>query len=436
MDFADTIVAPITPPGRGAVAVVRLSGPEAHSIARQLMPSIGDQSRHAYYVEIFSDSGPIDDGLGVLFEDGSSYTGEAVAEISCHGSPELVREIVSRCVGLGARIARPGEFTERAFLNGKMDLSQAEAVREAVDSGTEAQARRARMLRSGALFERISEIELEVGRAIASIEAVVDFSEEVGELDRASTISTLSSASSKIAALLRGVLPSRLLREGFRIALVGRPNVGKSSLLNALLGVDRAIVTDIPGTTRDTIEELASVRGYPILLTDTAGLRETDDPVEAIGVSRSRAAIEQADAVWLVFEAHCGFTDLDRTVADQLGREFTAVANKSDLGRYKGDAIPASATADGGIDELLSWIVRRFECTPELPLANDRHAPDLKAAHESIARASESLDNISIPVDLACVDLYEALDRLGRITGRSAPDEIIQRVFADFCIGK
>lgn len=436
VDFSDTIVAPITPPGRGAVAVIRLSGSTAHTVARALCPAASDELRYAYYGPIQSEAVVVDDGICTLFAENASFTGEPVAEISCHGSPEIVREIVEESVRLGARLARPGEFTERAFLNGTIDLSQAEAVREAVDSLTEAQARRASLLRSGALFDRISDIESEVGRAIAAIEAVVDFSDEVGDLDRTTTLSDLAGISAMIEALLAGAQPSRLIRNGLRIALVGRPNVGKSSLLNALLGMERAIVTDVPGTTRDTIEEIASVRGYPVVLTDTAGLRETDDSVEALGVARSRTAIDQADEVWLVFEAHQGLTAADRALADSLGRDALWVANKSDLGSYDGDAILASAITEGGIDGLVDWIVAKFESTHEPPLANDRHEPELEAALESIRQASETLTNISIPIDLACVDLYAALDRLGRVTGRTAPDEIIQRIFAEFCIGK
>jgi tRNA modification GTPase len=436
MDFEDTIVAPITGPGRAAVAIVRLSGSEAHSIAHTLCPQTGDVPRHAYYGPIVCQSRTIDDGICVLFEENASYTGEAVAEISCHGSPEIVREIVQEAISLGARFARPGEFTERAFLNGTLDLTQAEAVRETVDAVTEAQARRGALLRTGALFDKVSEIETEIGRVLASIEAVVDFSDEVGELDRVAALSDLAGAAAKVDALLDGVQPSRLIRNGLRIALVGRPNVGKSSLLNALLGVDRAIVTDVPGTTRDTIEETASVRGYPVVLTDTAGLRETDDPVEALGVDRSRKAIEQADAVWLAFEAHRGITDEDRAIAGSIGREVTWVANKTDLGAFVGNAVAASAIAERGIDNLVEWIVAKFEGANELPLANDRHEPELVAAKAAIQRASETLTSESVPVDLACVDLYDALDRLGRITGRTAPDEVIQRVFADFCIGK
>jgi len=436
VDFDDTIVAPITAPGRGAVAIVRLSGREAHSIASKICPAVGVEVRHAYYGPIMADSVAIDDGICTLFAEDASFTGEPVAEISCHGSPEIVQEIVGASLSLGARFARPGEFTERAFLNGTMDLSQAEAVREAVDAQTHAQARRALLIREGALFDRIGKIESEVGRAIAAIEAVVDFSDEVGELDRDSVGATLAGASAMIEALLAGAEPSRLIRNGLRIALVGRPNVGKSSLLNALLGVDRAIVTDVPGTTRDTIEEVASVRGYPVVFTDTAGLRETEDPVEALGVARSRAAVRQADQVWFVFEAHKGITHEDQVLAEGLGRQAVWVANKSDLGRFSGEAIRVSAVTPGGTNDLVDWLVAQFETTHEAPLANERHEPDLVAARESLDRAAQTLVSSSIPVDLASVDLYSALDRLGRITGRTAPDEIIQRIFAEFCIGK
>lgn len=435
MDLADTIVAPITPPGRGAIAVIRLSGDKAHEIARSICPDAGAEPRHAYYGKICGEH-VIDDGICTLFAVNSSYTGEEVAEISCHGSPEIVRQILEVAKGFGARFARPGEFTERAFLNGKFDLSQAEAVRETVDSETEAQARRAALLRSGALFERVQEIEMLVGRALAHIEAVVDFSDEVGELDRESVRADLRSAAGGLDGLLQGALPARLIRNGLRIALVGRPNVGKSSLLNAILGTNRAIVTNSPGTTRDTIEEMVSVGGYPVVLTDTAGLRSTDDVAEAEGVARSREAVRHADEVWFVFEAHVGLTSDDLALADSLGRETTRVANKSDLGVFQGDAIRVSAVTEGGVDPLRDRIISIFETGHETPLANERHAAEFDAAKTAIGRAAETLANPSLPYDLACVDLYAALDHLGRVTGRTAPDEIIQRVFADFCIGK
>lgn len=432
MDFDDTIVAPITGVAQAAVAVVRLSGREAHAIARKLCPDTGSEQRHAYYTSILS----IDEGICTLFAAGASYTGEDVAEVASHGSPEIVRRIVESSILEGARYARAGEFTERAFLNGRIDLTQAEAVRETVEASTDAQARRASLLREGTLFKRVGAIEDLIGRAVASIEAVVDFSDEVGPLDRTAVLEYLRRAEAEIEALLNGVPASRLIREGLRIALVGRPNVGKSSLMNALLGVDRAIVTDVAGTTRDTIEEAVSIGGYPVVLTDTAGLRDADDTVERLGVERSRKAIEQADSVWLIFEAPLGITSDDRLLADSIGRDFTWVANKSDLGPFDGDAVAASAIEEGGIRQLASWVVERFAIAEDVPLANDRHEPELRSALEGLARAGQTLSVDSIPVDLACVDLYSALDRLGRITGRTAPDEIIQRVFAEFCIGK
>jgi tRNA modification GTPase len=298
------------------------------------------------------------------------------------------------------------------------------------------QARRAEALRSGRLFQRVAEIETLIGGAIAAIEAVVDFSDEVGDLDRENVRGGLAEAAEKIEALLSGVPASRLIRNGLRIALVGRPNVGKSSLLNALLDADRAIVTDIPGTTRDTLEEVASVGGYPVVLTDTAGIRETDDPVEALGVQRSRAAIAQADFVCVVYEANVGINADDEALAASLDRDPVWVANKSDLGHAGGPGIPVSALTSEGVAPLRKWIVQAFQQSPEEPLANDRHEPELIAASEAIANAAKTLASESLPVDLACVDLYVALDRLGRITGRSAPDEVIQRVFAEFCIGK
>lgn len=432
MDHADTIVAPITPPGRGAVAIVRLSGDRAHDIAHALCPAAGEAMRHAYYTPIAG----VDDGLCTLFAANASYTGEAVAEISCHGSPHLVARVVEEAVRLGARFARPGEFTERAFLNGVIDLTRAEAVRDAIESATAAQARRAATVRSGALFDEVARMEAAIGKVLANIEAVVDFSEEIGDLNRDDALDTLRTASNDLRHLISQVPYARLLRQGLRVALIGRPNVGKSSLLNALLGQQRAIVTDIPGTTRDTIEEAVSIAGYPVVLTDTAGLRETDNTVEALGVERSRAAVESADDVWLVYEAHVGVTDEDRAIAKAVKRDVVWVANKSDLGTTDFDALQVSALAPGGTQPLIDWITRRFAEGNEVPLANERHEPDLAAALSSLGQAMDTLQNSSIPVDIASVDLYAALERLGRITGRTAPDEVLEQVFRDFCIGK
>ncbi|MCL6624509.1 MAG: tRNA uridine-5-carboxymethylaminomethyl(34) synthesis GTPase MnmE, partial [Fimbriimonadales bacterium] len=316
--FTDTIVAPITAPIRAPVAWIRVSGPDAWKIARSVfrrkgadVPEEDYRPRYAYYGEIFSGSEIIDEGLLILFEEGKSYTGESSFELSCHGSPAIVRKIVEAILQAGARPARPGEFTERAFVNGRIDLTRAEAVRETVEAVTEAQLRRARLLREGRLAERVEAWEEAVAKELARAEASVDFSEEIGELNREAVAENLRRVLGGIEEVLHTYPSARLLREGLRVAIVGRTNVGKSSLLNALLGTERAIVTDIPGTTRDTIEETLSVKGFPVVLTDTAGIRETEDRVESLGVMRSKKAVETADQVWFVYEAPLGWTPED-----------------------------------------------------------------------------------------------------------------------------
>lgn len=436
--LTDTIVAPITGMQRAPVALIRISGPLAPDIASRLMPSSGSEPRHAYFGEIFIQGEAVDEGYVTQFEEGKSYTGEQSAEISCHGSPQLARKIVAEIVSLGARPARPGEFTERAFLNGRIDLTRAEAVRETIDADTDAQRRRALALRQGALAHRVSTIQDAVAAELAKVEASVDFSEEVGELDRPSTREALGRCIFAIDELLAGYRPSRLIREGLRVAIVGRPNVGKSSLLNALLGMNRAIVTDLPGTTRDTIEESLSIGGYPVVLTDTAGIRDSDEQIEQIGVARSRAAVEAADQVWFVFEANRGWTTEDEALFKSLARgPDLVIANKSDLGNAKGPsgAVVVSAVKGSGLDWIQEHVMKTFGDGGDLPLINERVAPDLEEARGRIVLARGTLAD-DLPADLACVDLYGALHALGRITGETAPDEIIERVFRDFCIGK
>jgi tRNA modification GTPase len=422
---------------RAPVAIIRVSGVRSWEIAKKVFAPLPNvvKPRHAYYGEVLVGGRKFDDGMLVLFEEGQSYTEEESFEISCHGSPHIVRTVLDEIVSRGARIARPGEFTERAFLNGRIDLTQAEAIREAIESATDAQARRANLLREGRLAKAVGEIEDEIGRILALAEATVDFSEEIGELDRDSTVNSIVEIIQRIDGLLARRHTSRLIREGMRIALVGRPNVGKSSLMNALLGLDRAIVTAIPGTTRDTIEETASIRGLPVVLTDTAGLRATDDPVEKIGVARSRKAIDTADEVWFVFEAHNGVTEEDRQLLSEIGRNVLMVGNKADLGTVGAGAIEVSAITGMGLDKLEGHITASFDSGNELPLTNERHHAELEEAKISLQHAAETLTG-DLPTDLACVDLRGAIQAVGRITGTTATDEVLDRVFRDFCIGK
>lgn len=437
MEFGDIICAPITGPFRAPVAIIRVSGKESWRIARRIFSPLpeGAKSRHAYYGEIIVSDHRFDDGILILFEEGKSYTEEESFEISCHGSPQIVRTVLDEIVRHGARIARPGEFTERAFLNGRIDLTQAEAIREAIESATEVQARRANLLREGRLARAVGEIEDEIAKSLAMAEATVDFSEEIGELDRDAAMASIQEIIRKIDALLEKRNVARLMREGLRVALVGRPNVGKSSLMNALLGLDRAIVTEIPGTTRDTIEETVSIGGFPVVLTDTAGLRATEDVVERIGVERSRKAVELADEIWFIFEAPLAITPDDQVLLNEIGRPVVMIANKSDLGVKEDKGIAVSALTGEGLGAIERHVLASFESGGELPLTNQRHHADLEEARGALEHAMETLSS-ELPTDLACVDLRGALQAVGKIKGTTATDEVLDRVFRDFCVGK
>jgi len=424
------------------VAWIRVSGPKAWEIAERIFRCKEEppwKPRHCYFGDIVHRDEKIDEGFLILFEEGRSYTEELLFEMSCHGSPFIVKRIVNAIHDLGARSARPGEFTERAFMNGRIDLTQAEAVAETVAVATHAQEIRARLLREGKLSENVAHIEERIAHQLALAEATVDFSEEIGELNRQQVHGEIAAIIGDIDALLESAKRARLFREGIRVAVVGRPNVGKSSLLNALLGMERAIVTEIPGTTRDTIEEMVSIEGFPVVLTDTAGIRQTGDKVEQLGVERSKRAIRNADLVMFVYEAHLGWTEEDEELYHELERKPEIfVANKVDLGAAKNlpkEHLTLSALTGQGLDALGKRLIQEFETSAEIPLVNERHVGDLQEARNSLTHAAETLLS-DLPTDLVCVDLHGALQAIGRITGRTATEEIIERVFRDFCLGK
>lgn len=426
MPHFDTIVAPITGSGTAAVAVIRLSGPDAWGIAGKVFQPWRPEPLRATYGQFAHG----DDGLALPFEEGHSYTGDQVVELSVHGSPASVRAVLDACISGGARMAEPGEFTQRAFLNGRIDLTQAEGVRDTIESHTGAQLRLANLQRAGSLRNEVATISREVGGVLAAVEASVDFSEEIGEFDVAAAVERLSQVRSRLLLLLETADARVTLRKGLRVAIIGPPNAGKSSLLNAILGTERAIVTEIPGTTRDFVEEQIEVDGYPVVLIDTAGLRDSNDPVEAIGVQRSRAIAAGADVVWFVYDA----TEAVPEENSLEGCATTLVANKCDLARPKA-GIAVSAKTREGLGELLASLPLDREIGQREFAINARHSKLLTRAWNNVDTAIVTLHS-NRPADLLSVLLQDTLEALGQVTGETATEDMITRIFSDFCIGK
>lgn len=423
----DTIVAQITPPGVGGVAVIRVSGSEAWSVSGLVFdrwPEI-PKTRHA----VFGRFANGDEGLVLPFDEGHGFTGERSVEYSVHASPASVQSLIEACLASGARRAEPGEFSLRAFLNGRIDLSQAEGVLATVESETEAQLRGANALRGGSLSRIVSLARSELLAVLAEVEARIDFSEELGPLDSVTQMGRLEGVLRTLQQLIGGAEASRLVRNGFRIAIVGPPNAGKSSLLNAFLNQERAIVTPVPGTTRDTIEERLIVNGYPVVLIDTAGLRETDDPVETIGLQRTRLAAAQADAVWYV---------RDSTTDDPVDWDAPSliIANKRDLvATDRGPGVPVSTLTRQGMDDLVKWISDQLDETSLSVPVNERHTYCLSQAIGDITEAYSLLRHDG-PEDLIASLILSSLESLGRITGETASPEMVSEVFSRFCLGK
>jgi tRNA modification GTPase len=426
----DTIVAPITPPGRGAVAAVRVSGPDSIDVARKVFSTLPEhpEPRKAVYGRF----GYGDDGLALPFEAGGSYTGEAVVEFFVHGSPTSVRLLVAACIDAGARQAEPGEFSLRAFSNGRIDLTQAEAIVEAVDAQTRTHVRAAGDQIAGALSKALTPAQEIIEAVILTYEANLDFSQELGPVDHEAASKELDVALSAVRRALEFETPARLVRQGLRVAILGKPNAGKSSLFNRLAGQDRAIVTPIPGTTRDVLEVTIDVRGIPVTLFDTAGLRETEESVERIGVDRSRETAKRADAVLYLYDCQLGLTEDDRRHVRTLDNPLI-LASKSDLPHGPLDHDTISAATGEGIANLLDRLVQSSE-EIELPyLLNERHVEALREAEAAI---SEALEAGGDHPDLLLPSLYAAAEQLRRVLGLGVAPDVIERIFAKFCIGK
>lgn len=409
------------------MAWVRVSGPEAFSIARALMAGFPDHPVH--HKAVYGSLCTGDSGLALPFLGPGGFTGEDAVELSLHGSRASVNALVDAACQAGARLAQPGEFSLRAFLRGKIDLAQAEAIRDTVAAETQRQLMMANRQRRGDLTKAVQDIRKRVIGLLAALEASIDFEEEVGPHDPAQTSEQLRGTLAATSLLEETADAGRILREGLVIALVGLPNVGKSSLLNRLAGYDRAIVTEEPGTTRDTVEVRCELAGIPTLIIDTAGLRTTTQRAEAEGIKRSLMAAEAADAVWLVHDY--GAPEPPPDVRHDL-----LIANKSDLGSPSPlGAVSVSALTGEGIEQLPLWIEQRFSLTTTEPLIDPRHAPLLQAARHSLEHALHAVTH-ALPPDLIVVHLRAAIESLGQLTGETASADMVDRIFQEFCIGK
>lgn len=451
LQYTETISAIATPPGEGALGIVRVSGEEAFAIAKRLFKARTEkplESHRIYFGHLFDPASGevVDQALLLTFRAPISYTGEDVVEFSCHGGSAILQRVLQLTWQHGARPAMPGEFTQRAFLNGKMDLAQAEAVADLIHARTHAQHRAALALHEGMLSKQVRSLADSTLSLLAQVEAVIDFSEEIGELDFGHTAQKIQVLLQETQSLIRQAKAGRMLREGVRLAIVGRPNVGKSSLLNRLVGEERAIVTEIPGTTRDVIEEGFSLHGVPVVMMDTAGVRESGDLVEQMGIERTRKAIEQADVLLVVLSAPEGMTEEDEVLVQSLPEKPRLIAwNKIDLlGSFdlpdrSDQTILISALTGQGIDQLKEALAGHLQLntvnTESLLLTHARHANALQEAVHHLEHALETID-ARLPADFLSIDLRGAWQAFGQITGETVSEAIIERIFRDFCIGK
>ena len=465
MNFPDdTIAAVSTPPGEGGIGIVRLSGKEAISIADRIfvspagkLPS-GVRSHSVIYgfIKDPDTSEKIDEVIVTVMRAPRTYTREDVVEINCHGGMLPLRRILGSVISQGSRPAEPGEFTRRAFLNGRVDLSQAEAVIDVIKARTEQAERMAIQQLEGRLSAEITALRDCVTESCALVETYIDFPEEEVELpDSASFISSMQDILDRLSALSRSFEEGRLFREGAAMAIVGKPNVGKSSLLNTLLKKDRAIVTDLPGTTRDIIEEGLNIDGIPVRIMDTAGIREAHDLVEAEGIRRSLAAIEGADIILAVYDASRVLDRADRQIIGKVNNKKTiSVINKWDISNGDFDAednglniyptVKISALRGEGIDVLKDTIVAALLSNKAMPgqdsaadllITNVRHKQLVDGAFASLWQARGTFEK-GEPLEVTALFLREALNSLGEIIGVVTTDDILNKIFSEFCIGK
>lgn len=469
----DTICAIATPPGEGGIGVVRISGLQAIDVASRVVRLRSGTALHGLpthrmaLADVYSqsiapmptESAPcassvLDEALVVVMKGPHSFTGEDVVEVQCHGGAVILDQLCRSLMCAGARLAEPGEFTKRAFLNGRLDLAQAEAVLDTIRAKTARSLTLAQSQRRGELSQAIEATRSDLVVALAHIEAALDFSEEdISFVRQDELVQLLDEISTRLRRLVQSGHEGRMWRDGAMVAILGRPNVGKSSLMNALLRSDRAIVTPVPGTTRDVLEEVVSIQGIPVRLLDTAGMRPTEDVVEAEGIRRTERAWEEADLAVILLDGSQPLSESDRVLLSRAeAPQALLVINKCDLPQLlaqeelacacpgSAKAINISAKTQQGLDDLREAI--RHRLTPERLEAQDsvlvtnlRHAAALERALQGVEQARRSVEE-GRAGELVAMDLRIAADALGEITGVIATDEILERIFADFCIGK
>jgi tRNA modification GTPase len=471
VNLDDTIVAIATPPGRGGIGVVRLAGPDAKKIAlpmlrlkhgldpgRAVFGELVEPDVHAETSEQ-SSVARIDEVVVTYFAKPHSYTTDDIVEISAHGSPVVLHHVVELALARGARLAEPGEFTMRAFLNGRIDLTQAEAVRDLIDSQTLYQAKIAAQQLEGALSRRLQPIKQKLVELIATLEAGIDFAEDdISVLPADQILQRVAAVRAPLEELAASFAYGKMVHEGLTLAIVGRPNVGKSSLFNRLVERERAIVTATPGTTRDLVSETVAIGGIPVKLVDTAGIRRALDEAESIGIRKSMEALADADLVLVVFDSSQPLAEEDQQLLGQVqGRPAIVVENKCDLMNHVETAAPScpaeqssadtelprvrtSATTGQGIPELRNEILRHVggEAKGEAEsgfLTNLRHQERVRESISALAAAKTAVEN-KVPHEMLLLDLYSALRPLDEITGATTTDDILNLIFSTFCIGK
>jgi tRNA modification GTPase len=455
MYIRDTIAAISTPPGNGGIGIIRVSGERTASIGRVVFKPIHDgglASHRFSFGTIFdpASGSTVDEAMAVYMRAPRSYTREDVLELHCHGGWLVVERVLAVVLSCGARLADPGEFTRRAFLNGRIDLIQAEAVMDIIASKSECALQLAQNHREGALSQRLEEVRSCLIRALALVEAYIDFpDDDLGEADVKAICVSVDEAQKMIGALLQTFDEGRVVRDGIAVLILGKPNVGKSSLLNRLLNDNRAIVTHIPGTTRDIIEETVNFDGLAVRLLDTAGIRSTDDLVEQEGISRALDKIPQADLILAVFDVSRNFCQEDTLLLEALADCRTiAVLNKSELqqsfvmpdyARFSA-MVKISATSGDGIDLLKKTVCSQFLNSTQhdsrefVALSRVRHRDALSTARQHLFQFKEKLREQKL--ELLALDLRDALQAVGAVTGQTATDEILDQIFSSFCIGK